>query len=350
MRDIAFWQAINEALMEEMANDETVFIMGECMRGGLFGTTKGLIDKFGPERVLDTPISECAIGGAPVGAAIAGYRPIADLMFSDFFLICGDEICNKAAKWRFCHGGKTKLPIVYMSSTGGYIGSDAEHSQCNESLIMHTPGLKLVIPSTPFDAKGLLKTAIRDDNPVVFLYHKQLLGTKGNVPEEDYTIPFGVADIKREGTDVTVVATGYMVSMALNVANHVQAKGVSVEVIDPRTLEPLDIATIVASVRKTGRVIIVDEDTKRCGVTGEIAMQIIENAFDSLDAPIQRIAAANYPIPASKFLEPHVMPQPNDIIAAIQQVTGKDLGGTMQVEAALDFRALTGVVGVSKKD
>jgi acetoin:2,6-dichlorophenolindophenol oxidoreductase subunit beta len=349
MREIAFWQAIHEGLAEEMARDETVFLMGECLRGGLWGTTKGLVDKFGEDRVLDTAISECAIAGAPVGAAIAGYRPIADLMFSDFFLIAADEICNKAAKWRFCHGGKTKLPIVYMSSTGGYIGSDAEHSQCNESLIMHTPGLKLVLPSTPYDAKGLLKTAIRDDNPVVFLYHKQLLGTKGNVPEGEYTIPLGVADIKREGKDVTVVATGYMVSMALNVANHVQEKGVSVEVIDPRTLEPFDIETIVASVRKTGRVIIVDEDTKRCGVTGEIAMQIMENAFDSLDAPIHRIAAANYPLPAGKFLEKYVMPQPNDIVAAIQAVTGKDLGGPMQAVEALDFRALTGAVGVSKK-
>lgn len=349
MRNVAFWQAINEALTEEMDRDETVFLMGECMRGSLFGTSKGLVDKFGPERVLDTPISECAIAGAPVGAAIAGYRPIADLMFSDFFLISADEICNKAAKWRFCHAGKTKLPIVYMASTGGYIGSDAEHSQCNESLIMHTPGLKLVIPSTPYDAKGLLKTAIRDNNPVVFLYHKQLLGTKGNIPEKEYTIPFGKADIKREGTDVTVIATGYMVSMALKAAEHVQARGVSVEVIDPRTLEPLDIDTIVASVKKTGRVIIVDEDTKRCGVTGEIAMQIIEQAFDSLDAPIQRIAAANYPIPASKFLESFVMPQPNDIVNAIREATGKDLGEPMQAETALDFRTLTGTVGVSKK-
>jgi len=335
--------------MEEMARDETVFIMGECMRGSLFGTSKGLVDRFGPERVLDTPISECAIAGAPVGAAIGGYRPIADLMFSDFFLIGGDEICNKAAKWRFCVGGKTKLPIVYMSSTGGYVGSDAEHSQCNESLIMHTPGLKLAFPSTPYDAKGLLKTAIRDDNPVVFLYHKQLLGTKGNVPEEEYTIPLGSADIKRVGTDVTMVATGYLVSMALKVADHVQTKGVSVEVIDPRTLEPLDIDTIVESVRKTGRVIIVDEDTERCGVTGEIAMQIMERAFDSLDAPIRRVAAANYPIPANKVLEAHVMPQPNDILDAIREVTGRDLGEPMEVEAAVDFRKLTGEIGVSKK-
>ncbi len=349
MREVAFWQAINEALMEEMARDETVFVMGECVRGALFGTTKGLVDKFGAGRVLDTAISENAIGGTPVGAAIAGYRPVADLMFSDFFLIAGDEICNKAAKWRFCHGGKPRLPIVYMASTGGYMGSDAEHSQCNEALIMHTPGLKLAFPSTPYDAKGLLKTAIRDDNPVVFLYHKQLLANKGEIPEEEYTIPFGLADIKREGTDVTVIATGYMVSMVLGAAKHAEANGVSVEVIDTRTLEPLDIGTIVASVKKTGRAIIVDEDTERCSVAGEVAMQIMEHAFDSLDAPIKRVAAANYPIPANRFLEKVVMPQPNDIVDAIREVTGKDLGGPMEVEAAVDFRKLTGDLGISKK-
>jgi len=326
MRKIMFLDAMNEALMEEMARDETVFILGESVRGGTFGTTKGLTEKFGKERVLDTSISENAIAGVPVGAALGGYRPIADLMFSDFFLIAGDEICNKAAKWRFCHGGKPKLPIVYMASTGGYIRSDAEHSQSVESLIMHTPGLKLVIPTTPFDAKGLLKTAIRDDNPVVYLFHKLLMGKKGEVPEEEYTIPFGMADIKREGKDVTVVATGYMVQMALDVANLLQEKGVSIEVIDPRTLEPLDIDTIVTSVKKTGHVVIVDEDTLRCGVTAEIGMQIMEKAFDSLDAPIQRVAAANCPIPAGWFLEPYVLPQPNDIVVAIQTVLDRDLG------------------------
>jgi pyruvate dehydrogenase E1 component beta subunit len=285
---------------------------------------------------LDTSISENAIAGAPVGAALAGYRPIADLMFSDFFFIAADEICNKAAKWRFCHGGKPKLPIVYMASTGGYIRSDAEHSQSVESLIMHTPGIKLAIPTTPYDAKGLLKTAIRDDNPVVFLYHKLLLARRGEVPEEEYTIPFGVADIKKEGKDVTVVATGYMVHMALEVANLLQERGISIEVIDPRTLEPLDIDTIVASVRKTKRVVIVDEDTLRCGVTAEIGMQIMENAFDDLDAPIQRVAAANYPIPAAAILEPYIFPQPKDIVAAVQKVLGRDLGGPIEMEGPND--------------
>jgi pyruvate dehydrogenase E1 component beta subunit len=201
---------------------------------------------------------------------------------------------------------------------------------------MHTPGIKLAIPTTPYDAKGLLKTAIRDDNPVVFLYHKLLLARRGEVPEEEYTIPFGVADIKKEGKDVTVVATGYMVHMALEVANLLQERGISIEVIDPRTLEPLDIDTIVASVRKTKRVVIVDEDTLRCGVTAEIGMQIMENAFDDLDAPIQRVAAANYPIPAAAILEPYIFPQPKDIVAAVQKVLGRDLGGPIEMEGPND--------------
>jgi pyruvate/2-oxoglutarate/acetoin dehydrogenase E1 component len=327
MREIRFVEAMQEALREEMARDETVFILGECVRMGALGTSTGLADKFGNNRVLDTNISECAIAGSCLGAALVGYRPIADILCSDFFYIIADEMCNKAAKWRFRHGGKPKkIPIVYISSIGGYVRSDAEHSQTLESIIMHCPGLKLAIPSTPYDAKGLLKTAIRDDNPVVYLYHKLLMPRRGGVPQEEYTIPLGVADIKREGKDVTVVATGYMVQMALDVANQLQERGVSIEVVDPRTLEPLDIDTIVASVRKTRRVVIVDEDTLRCGVTAEIAVQIMENAFDELDAPIQRVAAANYPIPAGWFLEQYVLPYPKDIIVAIQRVLGRDLG------------------------
>jgi pyruvate/2-oxoglutarate/acetoin dehydrogenase E1 component len=333
MREIRFLEAIQEALREEMVRDETVFILGECVRMGVLGQYKDLADKFGNERVLDTNISECAIAGSCLGAALAGYRPIGDILCSDFFYIVADEMCNKVAKWRFRHGGKPKkLPIVYMSSIGAYVRSDAEHSQSLESIIMHSPGLKLAIPSTPYDAKGLLKTAIRDDNPVVYLYHKLLMPKKGGVPEEDYTIPFGVADIKKEGKDVTVVATGYMVQMALDVANHLQERGVSIEVIDPRTLEPLDMDTIVASVRKTRRVVIVDEDTSRCGVTAEIAMQIMEKAFDDLDAPIQRVASANCPIPAGWFLEQYVLPYPKDIIVAVQKVLGRDLGSVQVKE------------------
>jgi pyruvate dehydrogenase E1 component beta subunit len=319
MREIMMMQALNEALREEMQRDEAVFILGEDVQGGAFLVTgMGLVQEFGVDRVMDTPISETAIAGAAVGAAMAGYRPVADLQFADFLFICGDEIFNKAAKWRFTHGGKMKLPLVIFATIGGYGSFGCEHSQSPESIVMHNPGLKLALPSTPYDGKGLLKTAIRDDDPVVFFYHKQLLAEMGHVPEEEYTIPFGVADIKQEGNDVTVIATAYQVKLALQVADELKEK-YSVEVIDPRTLEPLDMDTIVRSVDKTGRVVIVDEDTKRCGVTSEIAMQIMENAFDSLDAPIQRVAAANFPIPAG-FMEEYVLPQPRDIVAAIEAV------------------------------
>jgi pyruvate dehydrogenase E1 component beta subunit len=226
----------------------------------------------------------------------------------------------KAAKWHFMHGGKVKVPVVIMAAIGGGMKIGAEHSMCPEGMVMHTPGLKLAVPSTPYDAKGLLKTAIRDDNPVVFFYNKGLLGLHGEIPEEEYLIPFGQADIKREGSDVTVVAISRMVHMALAVAEEIKDK-VSVEVIDPRTLEPLDIDTIVKSVKKTGRVVIVDEDNKRCGVTAEISAQIVEKAFDYLDAPVQRVAAADMPI-AAGFLENYVLPQPKDIKAAITAVMG----------------------------
>jgi len=321
MRQITYREAINEALEEEMTRDETVFIIGEFVSNEPFGTHKGLYAKFGKKRVRDTAISEAAIVGSCVGAALAGYRPIARLDFMEFLIIAADEVLHKAAKWRFCHGGKQAIPIVYRIGIGGYIGGSVEHSQCLESIIMHTPGLKLAIPATPYDAKGLLKTAIRDNNPVVFLEHRLLLGVKGEVPDEEYTIPFGVADIKREGKDITVVATGYMVQLTMDVANQLQERGISVEVLDPRTLEPLDIETIVSSVRKTRRVVIVDEDTMRCGVTGEIGMQVLEKAFDDLDAPIRRVAAANLPIPGG-IMEKYVLPQPQDIADAIGEVLG----------------------------
>jgi pyruvate/2-oxoglutarate/acetoin dehydrogenase E1 component len=321
MRQITYREALNEALVEEMTRDETVFIIGEFVSNEPFGTHKGLYAKFGKKRVRDTAISETAIVGSCVGAALGGYRPIARLDFIEFLVIAADEVLHKAAKWRYCHGGKQTIPLVLRIGIGGYIGGCIEHSQCLEALIMHTPGLKLAIPSTPSDAKGLLKAAIRDNNPVVFLEHRLLLGTKGDVPEEEYTIPFGVADIKRVGNDVTVVATGYMVQLAMEVANQLQEKGIDVEVIDPRTLEPLDIDTIINSVKKTKRAVIVDEDTMRCGVTGEIAMQILEKAFDYLDAPIKRVAAANFPIPGG-ILEQYVLPQPQGIADAIGEVLG----------------------------
>jgi pyruvate dehydrogenase E1 component beta subunit len=320
MRDIPYLVAINEALAEEMERDETVFIIGEDVQAGTFMTTTGLVQRFGPERVIDTPLSETAVAGACVGAAMAGFRPIADFMFADFMWCCADEVFLKAAKWRFIHGGKVNLPLVFLAAIGGGARTGPEHSQCPESVVLHNPGLKLALPSTPYDAKGLLKTAIRDNNPVVFFYHKQLLGLRGEVPEGEHTVPFGVADVKREGKDVTVVATSAMVQLALNVASELEGR-VSVEVIDPRTLEPLDIDSIIGSVKKTGRVVIVDEDTKRCGVGAEIGMQVMESAFDSLDAPIQRVGAANLPI-AGGYMEQYVLPQAKDIVAAIEAVMG----------------------------
>jgi pyruvate dehydrogenase E1 component beta subunit len=321
MRTIRYTQAINEALMEEMSRDDTIFIMGEGASVDPYGLHNGLYEKFGKNRVRDTGISEVAIVGASVGAALAGYRPIANLRFCDFIVPALNELLDNAAKWRYTHGGQQSVPLVIIANMGGYVGAGTEHSNAIETIIMHTPGLKLTVPSTPYDAKGLMKTAIRDNNPVVFFYHKRLIGTTGEVPEEEYTIPFGVADVKREGKDVTVVATSYMVQMALEVAAQLQDKGISVEVVDPRTLEPLDIETIVTSVKKTKRVVIVDEDTLRCGVTGEIGMQIMEKAFDYLDAPIQRVATANLPVP-SFFMEPYVLPTPQKIADAIGSVLG----------------------------
>jgi pyruvate dehydrogenase E1 component beta subunit len=318
MKKLPYLMAINEALDEEMARDNKVFIIGEDVQQGTFGTTRGLVKKYGPDRVMDTPLSETAVAGACIGSSMAGYRPVADMMFADFMFIAGDEILLKAAKWRFLHGGRVNLPLVFMAAVGGGVKLGAEHSQCPTSVIMHTPGLKLVLPSTPYDAKGLLKTAIRDNNPVVYLYHKILLGAMGDIPDGEYTIPFGQADVKREGTDVTVVATGLMVHHALAVAGQLEGR-ISVEVVDPRTLEPLDIETIVASVKKTGHVVIADEDAERCGVTAEIGMQIMERAFDYLDAPIQRVAAANLPIPAG-FMEQYVLPNPKQLAAAIEAV------------------------------
>jgi pyruvate dehydrogenase E1 component beta subunit len=323
VREIRYLDAMNEALAEEMARDERVFVIGEDVQAGTFGVTSRLVQRFGPDRVIDTPLSETAVAGSCLGAAMAGYRPVADFMFADFIYIAANEIMINTAKWRFAHGGRVSLPLVYLAAMGGGARNGPEHSQSPEAMIMHTPGLKLAVPSTPFDAKGLLKTAIRDNNPVVFFYHKRLLGLRGEVPEEEYTIPLGVADVKRAGDDVTVVATGQMVHQALGVASEIENR-VSLEVIDPRSLEPLDIETIVASVRKTGRLVVMDEDTRRCGVGAEIVMQVIEHCFDSLDAPPQRVGAANLPIPGG-YTERHVLPQPSDLRTAIEAVIGQRL-------------------------
>lgn len=318
MRELMYLQAINEAFAEELQRDEKVFLMGEGVQTGTFGTTTGLVDRFGPERIIDTPISETAIAGAAVGASLMGYRPIADLMFSDFMYICADEIMLKAAQWRLMQGGTQQLPCVFVANIGGYRKLGNEHSHSPYSVMLHSPGLKVVVPSTPYDAKGLLKTAIRDNNPVVYLYHKGLLPVKGEVPEEDYTVPFGVADIRQEGTDVTVIATSFQLFWVESAAAML-ADEISIEIIDPRTLEPLDIDTIMASVRKTGRVVIVDEDTERCGFAGELATQIMERGFYDLDAPIKRVCAKNYPIPGG-IMEKFVLPQPEWVIQAIKDV------------------------------
>jgi len=317
MKEITYMQALREAFMEEMERDDRVFIIGESVQAGGYDITSGIVQKFGPERVMDTPIAEAGIAGAAVGAATAGYRPIADMMFADFMLIAGDEVFLKAAQWRFLHGGKVNVPVVFFAAVGAGEALANEHSQVPSAYMLHSAGLKLVQPSTPYDAKGLMKTAIRDDNPVVFFWHKMLMVDKGEVPEEDYTIPFGVADIKREGSDITVVATSYMVHQVLNVAQELEGH-ISVEVIDPRTLEPLDLDTILTSVEKTGHLVIVDEDTERCGFAGELCAQVVEKGFDLLDAPIKRVAAKNLPIPGG-YMEQFVIPQPEWIKQAIEE-------------------------------
>jgi acetoin:2,6-dichlorophenolindophenol oxidoreductase subunit beta len=318
-RTITYRQAINEALHEEMARDQKVLIMGESICHDLWGTHEGLVAKFGKERIRDTAISEAAIIGASVGAALAGYRPIADIMYADFLFCACDEILNYAATYRFSNGGIAQIPMVIKTAIGGYNRGGAMHSQCPEGFIWHRPGLKIVLPFTPYDAKGLLKTAIRDNNPVVYFFHKRLLDSKGEVPNTEYTIPFGRAEIKREGNDITVVATAYMLKMALDLSVRLNDDGIDLEIIDPKTLEPLDIDTILKSVRKTGRVVIVDEDISRCGVAGEISMQIIEKGFNYLKAPIKRVCAANIPIPAG-HLERFALPQSQDILKAIKEV------------------------------
>ena len=323
MREISYRDALREALREEMIRDPTVFLIGEDIGrywGGAFKVTKGLAEEFGDERVRDTPISENAIIGVAVGAAITGMRPVAEIMFGDLTALAMDQIANQAAKIRYMFGGQAKVPLVIRTPFGGGVNIAAHHSQSLEAWFMHVPGLQVVVASTPYDAKGLLKTAIRNDNPVVFCEHKLLYPLTGPVPEEEYTIPFGVADVKREGTDVTVVATLYMVHKALAAAEILAKEGISVEVVDPRTLVPLDKETITESVRKTGRVVIVTEDCKTAGVSAELAALIAEEALDYLDAPVKRVTTFDVPIPFSPPLENFVIPDEKRIIKAIKEI------------------------------
>jgi pyruvate/2-oxoglutarate/acetoin dehydrogenase E1 component len=324
MREITYRQALQEALREEMQRDESVFLLGEDIAefGGSYKVTAGLLDEFGPERVRNTPISEAAIVGAALGAALVGMRPVAELMYVDFSAIAMDQIVNQVAKVRYMFGGKAKASLVIRTQGGAGRSSAAQHAQSLEAWFMHIPGLKLVQPSTPYDAKGLLKTAIRDDNPVMFIEHKLLYPVQGPVPEEEYLIPFGQADIKRAGNDVTVVATSRIVHRALAAAERLAAEGIDVEIIDPRTLNPLDEATILNSVRKTQRLVIAYEAYERGGVGAEIAALVANKALDSLDAPIERVASLNTPMPFSPKLENYVVPSEERIIEGIKRVLG----------------------------
>jgi pyruvate dehydrogenase E1 component beta subunit len=317
--------AINEALRLEMERDPNVYIVGEDVGvfGGCFGVTSGLLARFGEKRVRDTPITESAIVGTAVGAAVAGLRPVAELMFVDFIGVALDQLYNQAAKMKYMFGGKAKIPMVLRMSCGAGIGAAAQHSQCLEAWFMHVPGLKVVMPSTPADAKGLLIASIRDDNPVVFLEHKILYGIEGEVPAGEYIVPLGKADVKRAGKDATIVATAAMVHRSLEAAKKLAAEGISVEVIDPRTLSPLDTATILESVRKTHRLVIVHEEVKFAGSGAEIAATVAEEAFDFLDAPILRVAAPFTPVPFSLVLEQEYIPSVDKIMAAVKKVVVK---------------------------
>lgn len=322
VREITYLEAVREAMSQEMRQNEDVFILGEDIGvyGGAFGVTRGMIEEFGPERVRNTPISEAAIAGAAVGSALTGMRPILELQFSDFITIAMDQMVNQAAKTRYMFGGKGKVPMVLRTPAGSGTGAAAQHSQSLEAWMAHIPGLKVVQPSTAYDVKGLLKAAIDDDNPVIFYEHKLLYKTSSHVPEESYSIELGKADIKHEGTDVTIVATAIMVHKALEAAAELEKEGISAEVIDPRTIVPLDKETIINSVKKTGRLIVVHEAVQRGGIGGEIVSVIAESeAFDYLDSPIKRLGGKEVPIPYNPKLEKAAIPQVPDIIDAVKE-------------------------------
>jgi len=323
MSEITYAQAINDAISEEMRKDETVFMMGEDigLYCGAFGVSKGMIQEFGEERIMDTPIAEQAYVGAAVGAAMTGLRPVVELMFSDFMCVCFDELVNEAAKLRFMFGGKVKVPMVMRAAAGAGTGAAAQHSQSLEACLAHFPGLKVVIPSTPYDAKGLLKTAIRDDNPVMFLEQKKLYRTKGEVPEEEYSIPLGVADIKKAGSDCTIVTYGRMVQVSLEAAAVLEKENIHAEVIDIRSLLPLDTGTIIESVKKTKHVLIVHEAVQFGGFGGEISGQIADSeAFYYLDAPIKRLGAKSTPIPFNPTLEADTFPTVDKVVNAVRKL------------------------------
>jgi pyruvate/2-oxoglutarate/acetoin dehydrogenase E1 component len=321
-RQITYREAVAEAIKEEMKRDDKVFSMGEDIAaiGGAFGATRGILDEVGEDRIWDTPISEAAIVGFGLGAAIGGMRPVVEIMRCDWMTICMDEIVNQAAKMRYFTGGKPNIPLVIRTSTEGGIGLGAQHSQSFEAWFAHIPGLKVVMPSTPYDAKGLLKSSIRDENPVIFMEPIILYGASGPVPQEEYSVPLGKADVKREGKDVTIVVWGAVTPRVLSAAQTLAEEGIEVEVIDPRTLRPLDIDAIITSVKKTGRAVVAHEAYKTGGFGAEIVAQIQENAFDHLDAPIQRVANPDVLVPVNRNLERITLPGPERVIEAVKSV------------------------------
>ncbi len=337
-RTLTFREAINEAIRLEMRRDPTVILMGEDVAGGAtvphieaagedawggpMGVTKGLVKEFGRKRVLDTPISESAFIGAAVGAAATGLRPIAEMMFVDFFGVCMDQIYNQGAKMRYMFGGKAQVPVVILSMIGAGLRAAGQHSGCHYSVFAHMPGLKTVVPSTPYDAKGLLISAIRDPDPVIFFHHKFLFGLKGEVPEGDYTVPLGAADVKRPGKDVTVVAMGRMVHIALEAAEKVSKDRMDLEVIDLRTLSPLDSKTVFESVKKTHRLVVVDEDNPRCSMACDIIALVSTRAFDDLDAPPRMVTAPHTPVPFSPPLEDYYIPSVEKVVSAVKSLMG----------------------------
>ncbi len=323
-RQITFGQAIREAIAEEMARDENVFVIGEDVAeaGSVFKVLVGLLDEFGPERVIDSPISEAGIAGIGVGAAITGMRPIVDIMFGDFTTLVMDQLVNQAAKTHYMSGGKLTVPMVLRTTLGASRRSAAQHSQSLHALFSHIPGLKVALPATPYDAKGLMKTAIRDDNPVVIFEDKMLYQEKGPVPEEEYTLPLGQADVKRTGEDITIIATSSMVYVGLEAADKLESIGISAELIDPRTTNPLDSDTLIQSAIKTSRALVLDEGYRQYGVTGEIASVIADGAFYYLDAPVKRIGAMNVPVPFSPAMEDLTIPDADYVVETAKTLCG----------------------------
>jgi len=324
MAEIPYWQAIRDAIREEMLRDERVFVMGEDVGiyGGAYGATRGLYDEFGPERVRDTAISEAAIAGAAVGASMAGMRPVAEIMYIDFMTIAMDQFANQGAKNRYMFGGKTIVPMVLRTEGGAGRCIAAQHSQSLESWFVHVPGVFVVAPATPYDAKGLLKTCIRDENPILFIEHKMLYKEKGEVPEEEYMIPLGEANVTKEGKDLTVVSYSRMANRCLEACLEAEKDGISAEMIDLRSLKPLDTKAILKSVEKTGRLLLVSEGCENANWINEIAMRVMEHGFDFLDVPIKRVCAADVPVPMSPVLEDAAIPNKERILNAIKELAG----------------------------